>query len=246
MTETNPMKLNIAFPPNGTQKLLELETDEQYRPFIDKRISQEVPGDSLGKIWKGYTFRITGGNDKDGFPMKQGILTNGRVRLLLNKNSGCYRPKRSGERKKKSVRGCIVDKNLSVLNLIVLKRGEKDIPGLTDREIPNRLGPKRVGKIRKLYNLSRNDDVRKYVLKRPLPLKEGKKQRFKAPKIQRLITPVRLRRKRHLKSIKKMRISRGKEQAAAYQKLLLQRTKEARIRRASSLMKRRASSTRSQ
>ncbi|KAI6646518.1 40S ribosomal protein S6 [Oopsacas minuta] len=245
MAEMKPMKLNIAYPPNGTQKLLELETDEEYRPFIDKRISQEVSGDSLGKIWKGYTFRITGGNDKEGFPMKQGILTNGRVRLLLNKNSGCYRPKRSGERRKKSVRGCIVDKNLSVLNLIVVKRGEKEIPGLTDREIPNRLGPKRVGKIRKLYNLSRNDDVRKYVLKRPLPLKPGKKQRFKAPKIQRLITPVRLRRKRHLKSIKKVRIQKGKEQAAAYQKLLLQRAKEARTRRASSIQKRRASSTRS-
>ena len=246
MTETKPMKLNIAYPPNGSQKLLELETDEQFRPFIDKRISQEVAGDSIGEEWRGYTFRITGGNDKDGFPMKQGILTNGRVRLLLNKNSGCYRPKRTGERRKKSVRGCIVDKNLSVLNLIVIKRGEGGIPGLTDREIPNRLGPKRVGKIRKLYNLSKNDDVRKYVLKRPLPLKEGKKQRYKAPKIQRLVTPVRLRRKRHLKSIKKMRVQKSKEQAAAYQKLLLVRAKEARTRRASSISKRRASSTKSQ
>ena len=241
------MKLNIAFPPNGTQKLLELETDEQFRPFIDKRIAQEVVGDSLGEEWKGYSLRITGGNDKDGFPMKQGILTNGRVRLLLNKNSGCYNPKRSGERKKKSVRGCIVDKNLSVLNLIVTKRGEKEIKGLTDREIPNRLGPKRVGKIRKLYNLSKNDDVRKYVLKRPLPVKGKKdKERFKAPKIQRLITPSRLRRKRHLKAVKKVRIQRGKEQAAAYQKMLLQRAKEARSRRTSSILKRRASSTKSQ
>ena len=37
--------------------------------------------------------------------------------------------------------------------------------------------------------------MRQYVLKRPLPAKEGKenaKQRFKSPKIQRLITPARL------------------------------------------------------
>ena len=39
----------------------------------------EVAADSLGDEWKGYVFRITGGNDKQGFPMKQGILTNSRV-----------------------------------------------------------------------------------------------------------------------------------------------------------------------
>merc|ERR1719402_1989674 len=43
---------------------------------------------------------ITGGNDKQGFPMKQGVLTNGRVRLLLKKGTSCYRPRREGERKR--------------------------------------------------------------------------------------------------------------------------------------------------
>ena len=71
----------------------------------------------------------------------------------------------------------------------------QEIPGLTDVTIPRRLGPKRANNIRKLFNLSKEDDVRQYVLKRPLPAKEGKenaKQRFKSPKIQRLITPARL------------------------------------------------------
>lgn len=63
---------------------------------------------------------------------------------------------------------------------------------MTDNTIPRRLGPKRASKIRKLFNLSKEDDVRQYVVKRPLPPKEGKKERFKAPKIQRLITPVTL------------------------------------------------------
>lgn len=56
--------------------------------------------------------------------MKQGVLTNGRVRLLLAKGHSCYRPRRTGERKRKSVRGCIVDANLSVLALVVVKKGE--------------------------------------------------------------------------------------------------------------------------
>ena len=57
-------------------------------------MGQEVGADSLGDEWKGYIFRITGGNDKQGFPMKQGVLTNGRVRLLLNKGHTCFRPRR--------------------------------------------------------------------------------------------------------------------------------------------------------
>lgn len=56
--------------------------------------------------------------------------------------------------------------------------------------MPRRLGPKRASKIRKLFNLNKEDDVRQFVVKRPLPQKEGKKLRTKAPKIQRLITPV--------------------------------------------------------
>lgn len=66
----------------------------------------------------------------------------------------------------------------------------QEIPGLTDVTVPKRLGPKRASKIRKLFNLAKEDDVRQYVIKRPLPKKEGKKQRFRSPKIQRLVTPV--------------------------------------------------------
>jgi small subunit ribosomal protein S6e len=108
----------------------------------------------------------------------------------LKKGHSCYRPRRTGERKRKSVRGCIVDQNLSALALIVVRKGQNEIPGLTDTQVPRRLGPKRASHIRKLFNLTKEDDVRKYVIKRPLAEKEGKKQRFAAPKIQRLVTPV--------------------------------------------------------
>ena len=56
-------------------------------------MGQEVSADTLGDDFKGYVVKITGGNDKQGFTMKQGIMTNGRVRLLLAKGSKNYRPK---------------------------------------------------------------------------------------------------------------------------------------------------------
>lgn len=154
---------------------------------------------------------------------------------MLKKGHSCYRPRRTGERKRKSVRGCIVDQNLSALALIVIRKGEKDIPGLTDTTVPRRLGPKRASNIRKLYNLTKEDDVRQFVVKRPLAEKDGKKAKTKAPKIQRLITPVVLQRKRHRLAIKKRRVESRKEAEAEYMKVLHLRRRQDRIRRRSRL-----------
>lgn len=175
--------------------------------------------------------------------MKQGVMTNGRVRLLLSKGHSCYRPRRTGERKRKSVRGCIVDSQLSVLNLVIVKKGEQEIPGLTDRVVPRRLGPKRANKIRKLFNLSKEDDVRQYVIRRQLPVKEGKKDKSKAPKIQRLVTPQRLQRRRRLMAEKKKRAKKNREEQAEYHKLLAKRAKESKEKRQEILAKRRRQSS---
>merc|ERR1712066_203250 len=134
------MKLNVAFPATGCQKLFEINDEHKVRPFYEKRMGQDVDASCLGDEWKGYMLRITGGNDKQGFPMKQGVLTQGRVRLLLKKGHSCFRERRAGQKKRKSVRGCIVDANLSVLSMIIVKKGETEIPGLTDDTKPRRLG----------------------------------------------------------------------------------------------------------
>jgi len=231
------MKLNIANPSTGAQKLLEFEDEQKMRVFYDKKISQEVDADGLGDEWKGYKFRITGGNDKQGFPMMQGVLVNHRVRLLLDKDSKCYRPRRPGERIRKSVRGCICGPDLSVISLVISKKGEKEIPGLTDTNVPRRLGPKRASKIRKLFALTKKDDVRKYVVRRILPKKPN--GRGKAPKIQRLVTPVVLQRKRRRIALKKRWAEKARKEAGDYAKLLVQRRKEERTKRLSS--KRRSS-----
>jgi small subunit ribosomal protein S6e len=46
---------------------------------------------------------------------------------------------------------------------LVVHTGEQELPGLTDEEKPRMRGPKRASKIRKLFNLSKDDDVRAYV-----------------------------------------------------------------------------------
>uniref|UniRef100_A0A2K6UGW3 Small ribosomal subunit protein eS6 n=1 Tax=Saimiri boliviensis boliviensis TaxID=39432 RepID=A0A2K6UGW3_SAIBB len=166
-------------------------------------MATEVAADALGEERKGYVVRISGGNDNRGFPMKQGILTHGRVHLLLSKG------------KRKSVRGCIVDANL-----------------------PCRLGPKRASRICKLSNLSKEDDVRQYVVRKPLN-KEGKKPRTTAPKIQHLVPPRVLQHKRRRTALKKQRTQNNKEEATEYAKPLAKRMKEAKEKRQEQIAKRR-------
>jgi len=233
------MKLNISYPVTGAQKLLDIDDENKLRAFYDRRMAHEVSGEVLGDEFKGYIFKISGGNDKQGFPMKQGVLTAQRVRLLLAKGHSCYRPRRSGERKRKSVRGCVVSSELSVLNLVVVKKGDAEIEGLTDTVKPRRLGPKRASRIRKLFNLDKQDDVRQYVVKRQI-LKDGKKPQFKAPKIQRLVTPLRLQHRRQRAAVKRQRIEKTKAEASVYNDLLAKRFKEARDKRAAAVAKKRS------
>merc|ERR1712007_40473 len=105
----------------GCQKLIEIADELKVRPFYEKRMGQEVEADTLGDEFKGYVLRISGGNDKQGFPMKQGILSNQRVRLLFKKGMSCFRERRKGCRKRKSVRGCIVGPDIGVLQLVLVK-----------------------------------------------------------------------------------------------------------------------------
>jgi len=222
------MKINIANPATGAQKTIDLDDEKRYRVFYEKKISQEVPADSIGDEWKGYIFRITGGNDKQGFPMKQGVLLPYRVKLLLSDGHSCFRPRRTGERKRKSVRGCIVGADIAVLSVVIVKQGECEVPGLTDNVLPKRLGPKRASKIRRFFNLGKEDDVRKYVVRREVKSakKENAKPYTKAPKIQRLVTPVRLQRRRHLRSLKRRKIEQQKEQKSEYDALIAKRVAE--------------------
>lgn len=224
------MKFNISFPETGQQKCIDIEDDKKVRLFYDHKMGEEIDGGALGEEFKGYVFRIAGGNDKQGFSMKQGVLVNKRVRLLLAAGHTNYRPRRTGERKRKSVRGCIISHDIAVLHLVVVKKGQGEIPGVTDDSRPRRLGPKRASKIRRLFSLDKGvnkkdkkaderDDVRRYVVKREVK-KEGKMTRVRAPKIQRLITAERIRRKLNEKAEKKNRWVRAKEAAKKYNTLL--------------------------
>jgi len=206
--------------------------------LIDKKIGNEVDGSIISELFDGYVFKITGGFDKDGFGMKNGILTTGRKRILLKKGSSMFRFKkgyhRAGVRVRKLVRGCMVSPDIKILNLKIVKIGPKPIPGLSEDPLPNRRGPKRANKILKEFGLleiynkkKQNPEERKtlrYMVTKFAPRREvttaNGKTYVKRPKIQRLITPERLRRKRVIKKIKLERRRYAEEQKEAYLSIL--------------------------
>jgi small subunit ribosomal protein S6e len=193
-------------------------------------MGQEVEADTLGEEFKGYVFRINGGFDKDGFAMKQGVFCNNRIRLLLSPGTSGYRAKRKGERKRRSVRGCIVGPDIKTLSLTLIKKGDKEIPGLTDETKSRRLGPKRATGIRKLYGIEKAEGektlasscalIKKHAIRRTFKSKKNAEaNRHKAPKVQRLVTESRLRRKRIQKEDKIKRWKRTISLTEEYKKV---------------------------
>ena len=120
------------------------------------------------------------------------------------------------------MRGCIVGSDICVLNLMIVKKGEQEIPGLTDEASarPRRLGPKRANHIRKLFGLTKEDDVRKFVIRRQFE-----------PRIQRLVTHRALCHKRARLAEKKASLENSRKEAAAYKQRLEQLKKEEKIAR---------------
>lgn len=188
-------------------------------------MGQDVDGELMGEDYKGYVFRITGGNDKQGFTMKQGVFKNGRTRILFKKRGTTFRPRRTGERKRKSVRGCIAGPDMAVIALRIMKKGEKEIAGVTDVDRPNRLQKKRRSNIASFFNLDKSkDNVCKYVAHRTI--QRGDKTFWKAPKVQRLMTEKRIRRKAIRKNATIAKAEKSKTDAAAYEKLISQVVKQ--------------------
>jgi small subunit ribosomal protein S6e len=214
------MKFNISNPETSQQKVISIDDEHKILHIYDKRMGAEIEGGSMGDEYKGLTFQITGGNDKQGFPMMQGVLKNSRVRLLFSKGMPCYRERRKGMRKRKSVRGCIVGPDITILNLKIVKKDAdaSAVEGLTDGSSVRRLGPKRASKIRKMFDLEKTDDVKKVVVARDI-MKAGdpEKVRYtKRPKIQRLVTKRSLQRKRGRKNGAVAKIAENQELTKAY------------------------------
>jgi small subunit ribosomal protein S6e len=108
-----------------TRKSYQVELDQQKTALlIGRKIGEEVDITALGL--PGYMVKITGGTDKDGFPMHPNVKGSVRKKVLLS-GPPCFHPKVKGLRKRKTVCGNTISESIVQVNCKITKKGEKPI-----------------------------------------------------------------------------------------------------------------------
>ncbi|HYA32648.1 MAG TPA: 30S ribosomal protein S6e [Candidatus Bathyarchaeia archaeon] len=87
-------------------------------------IGDSFDGDIIGL--GDYTLVVSGGSDKDGVAMRRDLPGTVRKRLLLSGGVG-YHPKKTGIRRRKSVRGRVISAETGQINLVIEKSGVKPL-----------------------------------------------------------------------------------------------------------------------
>ena len=120
-------KLNISGgtegPGKGLSKLIEI--DEKKFRFDGMKIGEIIKGGLIG--FANYEFEITGGSDSSGFPMRKDVHGPVKKRILVSKRGIGYKPRRKGEKRKRTVRGNEITHNMTLINMKVVKYGEAEL-----------------------------------------------------------------------------------------------------------------------
>ncbi len=122
-------QLNISDPDKSRPLTVkkEVEADAEISHLIGKRIGEEIEGDALGL--EGYKLLITGGSDKDGFPMAPSV-PGGVKKKVLSAGGVGYRSKRKGIKRRKRVRGNTVTEDCYQINMKIVEKGSKPLEEL--------------------------------------------------------------------------------------------------------------------
>lgn len=111
-------KVIVSDPEEGTSKTVELE-DARAAPLIGKKIGDVIDGAVLGL--SGYKVQISGGSDKDGFPMRPNVHGGIRRSIVLSGGVG-FNPKKEGERRRKRVRGNVITDEIVQINMKIVEK----------------------------------------------------------------------------------------------------------------------------
>jgi small subunit ribosomal protein S6e len=111
-------KVIVSDPEAGTSKVVELE-ESRATPLIGKKISEVIDGSIVDL--PGHKAQITGGSDKDGFPMRPSVHGGVRRRIVLSGGVG-FTPTNEGMRKRKTIRGNVITDEIVQINMKITER----------------------------------------------------------------------------------------------------------------------------
>ena len=114
-------KIIVSDPETGKSQSVEVE-ETQAVPLIGRKLGEVIDGAAI-KL-SGYKLKITGGSDKDGFPMRPNIHGGVRVGATLSEGVG-FHSTNKGERKRKTLRGNVITDAIVQINMKILEQPKK-------------------------------------------------------------------------------------------------------------------------
>jgi len=114
-------KIIISDPEAGKSRSAEVE-GAQAVPLIGRKLGEVIDG-SVVKM-SGHKLKITGGSDKDGFPMRPNVHGGVRVRAILSEGVG-FHPSQKGERQRKTLRGNVITEDIVQINMRIVEKPKK-------------------------------------------------------------------------------------------------------------------------
>ncbi|RLG14203.1 MAG: 30S ribosomal protein S6e [Candidatus Nanohalarchaeota archaeon] len=117
------VKIVVSDPKTGKTYQKELK-EKKEKTLINYKIGSVFDAGVID--FPAYRFEITGGTDKDGFPMRKGFMGNERKRILVSTGQG-IREKKKGVRRRKMVCGSTISENTAQINCKIIKYGSAKI-----------------------------------------------------------------------------------------------------------------------
>ena len=114
-------KIIVSEPETGKSKTFEVE-GARAAPLVGRKLGEIVDGAAVGM--SGNKLQITGGSDKDGFPMRPNTHGGVRISVILSEGVG-FRSNRAGERQRKTLRGNVITEEIVQINMKIVEKTEK-------------------------------------------------------------------------------------------------------------------------
>ena len=114
-------KIIISDPETGKARFTEVEGNRAV-PLIGKKTGEIVNGSVVGT--PGHKLQITGGSDKDGFPIRPNVHGGVRIKVILSEGVG-FHSHRKGERRRKTLRGNVITEDIVQINMKIVEKPKK-------------------------------------------------------------------------------------------------------------------------
>lgn len=118
-------RIIISDPDLGTSKTVELK-ETRASPLIGRRMGEVIDGAVVGL--SGHKVQITGGSDKDGFPIRPNVHGGVRRKATLSGGVG-FNPRNEGERRRKTVRGNVITNEIIQINMKIVDKPKQTKKG---------------------------------------------------------------------------------------------------------------------